>query len=79
MRIEWIDAHHVSSIWCQPSSITDEPCRVLSVGMFVRVTDTEVFYAADLAEDGPEPHLNAVSAIPLGCVQTIELLSRTNG
>lgn len=79
IRVRWIDARHVSTSWTSVTAATlSEPCDVVSVGSFLGLSDQELFYAADVVP-GAEPAANAVSAIPLGCIHTVEQLGDPHG
>lgn len=79
IRVSWIDAHHVSTAWVDIDGVPSDTCPVTSVAMFVKVTDEQLFYAADLAWSKEDPHLNALSAVPLGCINKVEILGDPHG
>lgn len=79
IRVVWIDAHHVSTSWVPVHAISTTVCKVVSTGMFLFATDQQVFYAADLATNDGDAAANAVSAIPVGCIVSVEQLGDPHG
>lgn len=75
LRLLWWDARHVHHSWTSLSDIDHRPCKVQSVGLFVKATAAEIIIATDFGyADEDEVQANAVSAIPRGCIRMIHQL-----
>lgn len=76
--LRWEDAHHVAQSWTPAGQVPSRPCRIVSVGMFLAVSEGQVFYAGDCADDDDVPvderHVNGVSAVPVGCIVEVLVL-----
>lgn len=81
--LRWEDAHHVAQSWTPAGAIPSRPCRIVSCGLFLALADGQVFYAGDASDDPEETteemHVNAVSAVPVGCLVDVRVLEARRG
>tara|TARA_R110002020_G_C15654966_1_gene716128 strand:+ start:95 stop:376 length:282 start_codon:yes stop_codon:yes gene_type:complete len=73
--IRWIDAKEIEYGWHSVEKIKETPCpAILSVGWVADVTEKEVKLSADIPTDVDDDEAGRSQAIPIGCVEDVQIL-----
>tara|TARA_R100001082_G_scaffold103658_1_gene74481 strand:+ start:1297 stop:1578 length:282 start_codon:yes stop_codon:yes gene_type:complete len=77
--IRWIDAKEIEYGWHSLEQIKNTPCpAILSVGWVADITNKELKLSADIPTDKDDDEAGRSQAIPIGCVEDVQILEGWN-
>ena len=77
--IRWIDAKEIDYGWHSLDTIKETNCpAILSVGWVAQITDNEIKISADIPTDKEDDEAGRSQAIPIGCVEDVQIVEGWN-
>ena len=77
--IRWIDAKEIDYGWHSLDTIKEINCpTILSVGWVAQITDNEIKISADIPTDKKDDEAGRSQAIPIGCVEDVQIVEGWN-